>query len=370
VTARAIAGYDGRVTIELVRRLIGAGAPVAAVEAALVDEVSEGKPLVSSLLERFPELTALLERELARAEAPEIHWVRPQPELLERLPPGLCRRLLAIPVHREPNSGRVDVAAVDTLGPHIALEFGFHLKAPVRVLRAAPIQLNAALASLAEPPPPLPAPGRRSNPPPPRGSSRPPPRLPSDAPIPLIRRPPVAVDPVLSLSRSKFVASEPVFAFDTPVDDALLELGRAESAEQVAKCIVRGLEPALSILVAVRSGTLEVRATSGSLAREALAKLELPAGKNSVFDVAVRAGFYLGPLLPTVAHGELRGLLPPGAAEEVYSAPVLVNGRPVLVLMMAKFGPSLEGTRRADRLLRAAASAIERIVLNKKRGSV
>ena len=42
---------------------------------------------------------------------------------------------------------------------------------------------------------------------------------------------------------------------------------------------------------------------------------------------------------------ELRALLPNGAAEEVYSAPVLVASRPVLALLMARFGPSLDATR-------------------------
>lgn len=370
-------------TIELVRRLLGAGAPLAAVESALVAESSGSAPFVCALIDRHPELSPLIERELARVDSPEIHLVRPDVELVSRLPRGLCQRLLAVPVHRDAASGRIDVAAVDTLGPHVATEFGFHLQAPVRVLRAAVAPLRQVLATLApgtaapmarparrssRPPPPQPAPVRRS--------SRPPPRLPSDAPIPLVRRPPVSgrpqgseEDPVLNLSRSKFIALEAPFSFELPLEEAALGLAAADSAEQVAKALCRGLEPALSLLVAVRAGSLEVRARSSSLDDPALAELKLPAGKNSVFDVAVRAGFYLGPLLPSVVHEELRALLPAGAAEEVYAAPVLVNNRPALVLLMARFGPSLEGTRRADRLLRAAAAAIERIVLSKKRGA-
>ncbi len=369
-----------RVTVELVRRLLGAGAPVLALESALVAEASGNGPFVCSLLDRFPELTPLVERELARVDSAEIHLVRPDAELIAQLPRGLCQRLLAVPVHRDVASGRVDVAAADTLGPHVASELSFHLQAPVRVLRAALAPLRQVLAGLQpEATSPAPArPARRSSRPPPYlaagSASARPPRPPSDAPIPLVRRPPFVSrtgseeEAILSLSRSKFVPPEPRFSFELPLEEATLELGAADSAERVAKALCRALEPALSLLVAVRAGTLEVRATSRELARPELAALKLPAGKNSVFDVAVRAGFYLGPLLPTVVHSELRALLPAGAVDEVYAAPVLVNNRPTLVLLMARFGPSLDGTRRADRLLRAAASALERIVLNKKRG--
>lgn len=330
-------------------------------------EAADGVPFVSALSERFPELSPMLERELARSDAPEIHWVRPAPELLARLPQGLCERLLAVPVHQEAQGGRVDVAAVDAFGPHIAAEFAFHLQAVVRVLRATPAQLRAALVS-ASPVNVV----ERSTPP----TAAPPSRgLPSDPPIPLVRRPPFSArapvpddEPVLNLSRSKFFAPEPTFAFARALEDSVLDLGRAEAAEQVARLLCQALEPAVSLVVAVRSGSMEVRASSRALVAQDLSSFSLPTGKNTVFDVAVRAGFYLGPLPSGIVHAELRSLLPNGASEEVYSAPVLVANRPVLALLMARFGPSLDATRRADRLISAASAAIERIVLNKKRG--
>jgi hypothetical protein len=67
-----------------------------------------------------------------------------------------------------------------------------------------------------------------------------------------------------------------------------------------------------------------------------------------------------------VVHAELRAALPSSALEEVYVAPAIVAERPALVLLMAGFGPSLEATRRADRLTQAASRAIERIVRARK----
>jgi len=280
----------------------------------------------------------------------------------------MCERLLAVPVHQEAQGGRVDVAAVDALGPHIAAEFAFHLQAVVRVLRAPTAQLRAALSSL-NTVSGLTTGGER------RSSTRPPPALPSDPPIPLVRRPPVSLraaadeEPVLNLSRSKFFAPEAPFVFERLLEEAVVELSRAESAEQVARLLCRALEPALSLVVAVRAGSMEVRAGSRAFEEPALSSFSLPTGKNSVFDIAVRAGFYLGPLPSGIVHAELRSFLPSGALDEVYSAPVLVANRPVLALLMARFGPSLDATRRADRLILAASAAIERILRSKKRGS-
>lgn len=355
-------------TIELARRLLGGGAPASAVEAALMAEVSEGIPFVTALAERFPELLALMERELERSDTSEIHWVRPHADLIQRLPPGLCERLLAVPVHEDAQSGQIDVAAVDALSPHVAAEFSQHLAAPVRVLRASLSLMRTALQNASKLVPPHAEPRSGSL----RRGSEPEARFPSDAPIPLVKRPLLSErpepEPVLRLSRGKAFTPEPVFSFDRPPEDFVAEFSRCESAEQVARAICNCLEPALAMVVAVRAGSLEVRATTRGIGEKPIGQFSLPTGKNSVFDIAVRAGFYLGPLPASAVHAELRALLPNGAAEEVYSAPVLVASRPVLALLMARFGPSLDATRRADRLIAAASTTIERILVHKKRG--
>jgi hypothetical protein len=355
------------VTIELARRLLGGGAPATAVESALMAEVSEGIPFITAFAERYPELVALMERELERSEAGEIHWVRPHPDLIQRLPAGLCDRLLAVPVHEDSHSGQVDIAAVDVLSPHVAAEFAQHLSAPVRVLRANLSLLRGALQAASK----LEA-ERADSRSPLVGGSEVPPRFPSDAPIPLVKRPMFSqrpeLEPILNLPRAKAFTPEPLFGFELPFEDAAAEFARCDSAEQVARAICRCLEPALAMVVAVRAGSLEVRATTRGIGERPVNNFSLPTGKNSVFDIAVRAGFYLGPLPASPVHTELRALLPDAAAEEVYSAPVLVASRPVLALLMARFGPSLDATRRADRLIAAASAAIERILVQRKRG--
>ena len=101
-------------TVELARRLIESGVPLADIEAALLLVVERGLSLTEALAEQDPGLTTRVEHELNRSELPSVLTVRASPELYARLPAGLCRRLLAVPVHVDPRSGRVDVAAVDT----------------------------------------------------------------------------------------------------------------------------------------------------------------------------------------------------------------------------------------------------------------
>lgn len=336
-------------------------------------EATEGTPFILELIDRAPSLRTLLERELARADSQEIHWVRSLPELVAELPEGFCQRLLAVPVYRDAETGRVDVAAVDTLGPHIATEFAYQLASPVRVLRAELDQIRLALASItANQAAKLEQPARISTIPPSPHQVKPPP-LPSAPPIPLVRRTPMSSRALAPLpdgsslpAASKPTLPEPLFAFELELDQALIELGRADSAELVARWISRALEPAISLVLALRAGNLEPRASSRALG--ARLPRALPHDKNSIFEQALRAGFYLGKVPPNFAHAELRALLPASAQEEVYCAPVIVSGRPVLVLLLAEFGPSLAATRRADRLTAAAASAIERILLARKRG--
>lgn len=345
-------------TIELARRLIDAGAPTSAVERALFADVVEGVPFVAALGERSPELSPLLERELARAPVPEIHWVKPARELVAALPSGLCERLLAVPVQLD-SSGRVDVAAAEVLDPHVAAEFAYHLGTEVRVLRADHAQIRRALSSLSS------------------ESSRPPPaRAASDAPIPLVRRPPLSPrpaarpsEPVLNLARSKLFSPEPGFSFELELTAALAAIEQASSADAVARELCRALEPALVLVGRIRGGALEIRAASHAFVPGAFDEFSLALGAGSIVDFALEAGFYLGPLSASLVHAELRVLLPEGTADEVYATPVLVAGRPVLILLMASFGPSLEATRRADRLSRAAASALERVIAQRRRGT-
>src|SRR5262249_28867616 len=85
----------------------------------------------------------------------------PVSELVERLPRGLCKRLLALPVRHDAITGTIDVVVADTADAHPATEIGFHLGAPVRVVRAPVSAIEDALRRLrmssspSLPPPPM-----------------------------------------------------------------------------------------------------------------------------------------------------------------------------------------------------------------------
>ena len=57
-------------------------------------------------------------------DAPYMRHVAPVMALVQHLPPGLCERLLALPVRRDPRTGTVDVAVVDARDPHPVEEIG------------------------------------------------------------------------------------------------------------------------------------------------------------------------------------------------------------------------------------------------------
>ena len=355
-------------TIELTRRLLHAGAPASSIEAALVAHAADRVPFVLALVERSPELAGLVERELSRVPEGtlELHLVRPSQELWEALPRGLCHRLLALPVRKDPETGVVDVAALDVLDPHVPQELAFHLGAPVRVWRAELPALRRALETLGEaaapesdaPPPGLGLPSRVP-------TLRPPRTLSSNPPIPLTRRP--VPHQSFPLKRARVQASEQSFRFARSLEDALLEFTRAESADAVALSLVEGLEPADALVLAVHRDMYEARTASGSLGLHT-APLGIPSGRDSVFDQAMKSGYYLGPIAPSVVHAELRARLGETVAE-VYVLPIRVSGRPVLILLVARYGASLEATRRSDRLAEAAEQALERVVRVKRQRS-
>jgi hypothetical protein len=112
---------------------------------ALFASVTGGVPLVQALTEVRAVSPDVLARYLARTDAPHLRQVVPLAELVDRLPPGLCARLLALPVRRDAITGTVDVVVADAGDRHPANEIAFHLRAPVRLVRAAPAAIEEAL---------------------------------------------------------------------------------------------------------------------------------------------------------------------------------------------------------------------------------
>jgi hypothetical protein len=182
------------VSIDLGRRLIAAGlVPPEEVEAALFLSVARGVPFARVLVDRGVITERGLEQELERLGGLGLRQVGGAAELVARLPRAMCRRLAALPTRLDPHTGTIDVAAADPLDPHVAVEFGFHLGAAIRVVRAPIAAIEEAIRRLeldepAAAPPPMRE--RRQTPPFPHGapqSSVPPPVL-EEAPIPLVRK--------------------------------------------------------------------------------------------------------------------------------------------------------------------------------------
>lgn len=92
-------------------------------------------------------------------DAPPLTTITPSLALVQRLPRGLCARLLAIPIGTDPETGDVELAVLDPRDEHAARETAFFLRAPVRPHRATISAIRGALeqvsrvdASAAEPP--------------------------------------------------------------------------------------------------------------------------------------------------------------------------------------------------------------------------
>lgn len=117
-----------------------------ALSAALHAHTAGGLSLVRALLEHGGVSRAALESVCGRSDAPQVSRVVPLAELVTRLPTGLCERLYAVPVRRDPTTGTVDVAVVDTNDLHAAREIAFHLGATVRIVRASLDAMEEAFA--------------------------------------------------------------------------------------------------------------------------------------------------------------------------------------------------------------------------------
>ena len=178
--------------VDLGRRLIASGVvPPEEVEAALFLSIVRGVPFTRALVDRGTLSERGLEDELGRRGGLALRNVVGVADLMARLPRAMCRRLCAVPVRLDPYTGTVDVAAADPLDGHIGREFGFHLAAPIRIIRAPMTAIEEAIRRVElDDTSPTVARHRRATPAFPHGtplSSVPPPPV-EDVPIPLVRR--------------------------------------------------------------------------------------------------------------------------------------------------------------------------------------
>jgi hypothetical protein len=384
------------VSVEVVRLLLRVGASEAEVEDALSRALGAGQSVARALAESTEGLKARFDRELARMEAPSIEMVRPEAEQLALLPPGLADRLGVVPVRRDARTGRVDVAVLDPIDPHLASELEFHLGSKVRLLRAEPEVLQTALSGAGTPRtpsgPPLPlvrkvGTGELSRPSlsarapePTRAADRPlgPDEVePADAPPPS--------EPVLSLSRPKPSVGSPATPRPAPapaleatsaphepllpLEEVRATFDRTRTPDDVVAALLLGLAPAQAVVLAVRSNAYVGRAGSPELSQVAVRQIQIPTSQPSVVQTATRAGFYLGALPHTPPHDALRSLFG-GTEAEMYVVAVTASGHPSLVVLCepTALGGSLDATRRCDNLASQAGAALERILLSRKRG--
>jgi hypothetical protein len=391
------------VTVELARRLLQSGAIAREqLDAALIEAANRQVALIRALAEHNPGLPELLERELGQLDAPVILTVRAVPELCAGLPEGLCETLLAVPVRRDPKSSVIDVAAVDPFDPHVVSELEFHLRSRVRMLRAPYQAVLSALEGLHL----LEKAGRRarklelieqpthglgtvpraaeSEPPatiagfPRVDPSEPPGRPGSGHAIPLVRRPGPAAPGATAVANASAAPyavspSEPVLALRpkasfSPTQDPFDALTKAGTPDDVIAALLGAAwEVGPLVLFAIRGAVFEGRAGSGGVRPDRVRGIRIGTEEPSVLRSAVRAGYYLGCVPSTSVHEPITLLLPPGAAEEVYVVPVQVSGKPVLVLLLAGFDRAFVASKYADRLASAAAEALERIIVTRKR---
>lgn len=377
-------------SVDLTRRLVSLGlVPREEVQRALFLHVTRHVPL-AKLMGENAAVAQVIEDELARSEAPVVRSVAPVTRLVEALPAGICQALLALPVRQDVLTRTVDVAAYDTHDVHIEREFGHHLQAPIRLLRAPLAAIEEALRRLevdAPPPepPPRPALDRVARRTPPyllrsqleamdaAASSVPQLRPPSERPIPLVRRAndgvPVSSAAVQSLRSSTqrptgpFSMSAPRGPFPDPgpLFDAIRAAG---SRDEIIDLLLNGLA-----MIAGRVGTFAVRKNEyqGWRCNEALAHIDsfrevkIPTAVPSILATAAAAGFYLGPLPPNGVHAELLGVMG-GISSEVAVCPLRVEGKLAMLMFLDDIGDTMVATRRAEDLGRVAGEFLGRLV--------
>jgi hypothetical protein len=183
---------------------------------ALLLSAREGVSLVRALILTRAIEPERLEQELSRTDAPSVRAVHPAHELMERLPGGLCVRMLAVPIRKDPRTGTVDVVVPDLRDAHGAQEIGFHLGAAVRPIRAPLTAIERALTGPAMP---------RISAPPPTGAPTPPWGMPStdratqEIPIPLTSRKRSITPPAVARRGPWVLQSDEIVQGGTPAGD-------------------------------------------------------------------------------------------------------------------------------------------------------
>ena len=412
------------VVAELVRRLLQAGVVSRDTLAqALIDSSTERVHLLQKLAERHASILPALDAELARVKGPSVKGpLAIDVAQVLRLPSGLCKRLLAVPLQVEPTSSRWAIAVADLSNRHVMAEISYQLGGPVDAFRAPlAVILNAVILTEERPLDaselplmdvedentpafgtsavmPLRRPSgrwslgehageiRRLTPR--RGLSLPPVQLaelPSEPPIPLVRplsrrtvgvteRPPAIEANEHSVSETKAHRSSPHQEQPSPSgntpQERTAEILEGLEGKRSPHDVLHGFGDAVSI-VAGRSGVFAVR--SGQFQLEcvfppnSVPKLTLPFAEPSVLQTACQAGYYLGPLARGALSDELAHALDISADSEIYIVPVVVAERPAALIVAGLIDNTFAATRLIDQIAKRGGAILERLVQRRRR---
>lgn len=408
-------------TFALARALLLADAvtPDALAQALLLSATSD-IPLVRALLAMRAIDGPHLEQLLDRGDAPYMRHVAPVMSLVHRLPPGLCERLLALPVRRDARTGTVDVALVDARDSHPVEEIAYWLKVPVRMVRTSLASMEAALKRIGDPEDE----GVRSLAPPiwlsaPEATEDSATSSSVDMPIPLTRRssprlpnselgcaavekgsPDAVPDPVLDLKRRKssmpslpnpapsgpgldgplsspaatargpFSPGAPTQPFED-VEPILAEIRNASNRDRVLDLIVAGVRTVARrvAVLGVRHNTLVGWTCSRELgSRAALRGVQLPMSARTVLHEAIdRPAARLVRIPKDAAHAPFIAVMSTPPMGEVALAGIHVEGKPVLVVLADELGDVLVVTKRMDDLAAAAGESLARLLRERRK---
>ncbi len=165
-------------------------------------DVTQRMSLVQALLATGALDEAKIEETLSKGSEDPLTTITPSLALVQRLPHGMCSRLLVVPIGTDAQSGAIDLAIADPRDEHAAREAAFFFRKDVRLHRATVTAIRSALDQIQTADASLvaesPAHGERSRTPiwgtpvvsvaPPAAPQASSPHVAGDMPIPLMRR--------------------------------------------------------------------------------------------------------------------------------------------------------------------------------------
>ena len=370
--------------------LLADALPAEALGRALLASLATGRSLLAVLVDGGIIDEARLEAELARAGAVPIENVKADRDLMADLPPGLCERMLVVPLRRDAN-GAVHVAVADPRDRHPAEEIAYFLRSEVRAFRARIAAIRGALFEASDAPraPALAAPVVRDR----KGTpiwgtpivSLQPPSVPhvSEMAIPLTRRsfPPAEdrdaalrePEPVFALlsrrpppmysPQAEAPSSIPTPPFDD-VQPILAALAEATDRDAIITLLLSGTRAAarrVGIFAVKREAFLGWACSPELCDRSAFRSLIISATLPSVFAGVASGSDYLGPLYRTEAHAPLLDLLGT-TTRDLAIVPVRLLGHAALLLLADELGDPALSTKRMSELAQAAGAALTRVL--------